>query len=110
MSIVPGQDPVPQSEPLLADEPLPPGVEDWSDDVDALEQRIRQRGPSEVERADEQADAVEGEGGAQPQESVGEGGDGSGADASSDPTSDEGADAEDPEAQSGDEPSGDAQD
>ena len=102
MGIVPGQDPGPQPEPLLADEPPPPGVEDFSEDVDAMERRIRERGPEEVEKADEQADAVEGESGDR------EAGDGPGAsaDAAHDPTSDEGADPEDPEAQRGDEASG----
>lgn len=103
MSIVPGQDEGPRKEPLLADEPLPPGVEDWSDDVDAIEKRIRERGPDEVQKADEQADAVEGDGG----HDEGDGGSdepGSASDAANDPTSDEGADPEDPEAQRGDEP------
>lgn len=94
MGIVPGQDPGYTEEPLLADEPLPPGVEDISGDVDALEKRIRERGPEEVEQADERADAVEG----------GSSGGAGGADAAQDPTSDEGADAEDPQAQHGDGP------
>ena len=62
MSITPGEVPGPREEPLLADEPIPPGVEDWSDDVDAMEERIRKGGPDEVQEADEAADAVEGEG------------------------------------------------
>lgn len=98
MSIVPGENPAPRQEPLLNEDPPPPGVEDYSDDVDALEKRIRERGPDEVQQADEQADAVEG--GDDP-----DGGAGSRSDAEQDPTSDEGADPEDPEAQRGDGPS-----
>jgi hypothetical protein len=111
MGIVPGQDPGPQPEPLLADEPPPPGVEDFSEDVDAMERRIRERGPEDVEQADRQADAVEGDAGsaansersAADEEGVGPG---SRSDAGQDPTSDQGADPEDPEAQRGEEPSG----
>ncbi|MFK5635239.1 MULTISPECIES: hypothetical protein [unclassified Ornithinimicrobium] len=62
MSITPGEVPGAREEPILADEPAPPGVEDWSDDVDAMEERIRKGGPDEVEEADEAADAVEGHG------------------------------------------------
>ena len=94
MGIVPGTEPAPKEEPLLADEPLPPGVVDHTGDIDSLEKRIRERGPEEVEQADEQADAVEDQG-------TGEGRPGSGADSGQDPTSDEGADAEDPQAQHG---------
>lgn len=97
MSIVPGQDEGPRAEPIPADEPLPPGVEDWSDDVDAIEKRIRQRGPDEVQAADERADAVE--------DNAGKDEPGASSDADQDPTSDEGADPEDPEAQRGEEPS-----
>lgn len=96
MGIVPGEDPGPRGEPLLADEPRPPGVEDYSEDVDALERRLRERGPAEVEDADRQADAVEGGDGT---------GSGARADSDRDPTSDEGADPEDPEAQHGEGPS-----
>ncbi len=96
MSIVPGQDAEPREDPLPADPPLPPGVEDYSDDVDAIEKRIRARGPAEVRQADEQADAVEA--------AAGQEGRGTRADAANDPTSDEGADPEDPEAQHGEEP------
>lgn len=63
MGIVPGVEPdhgVSQP-PLLNEDPVPPGVEDLSEDVDEIESRVRGAGPAEVERADEQADAVEGD-------------------------------------------------
>lgn len=59
-------DPQPQSpgdgsvEPLLAEGPLPPGSE-VEELVDSLDDRIRERGPDEVEEADEQADDAQGE-------------------------------------------------
>ncbi|AXH96295.1 hypothetical protein [Ornithinimicrobium avium] len=62
MGIVPGQDPIPRSgPPLLNEEPVPPGVDDLTEDIDAIEERARRSGPAEVERADRQADAVEGD-------------------------------------------------
>lgn len=63
MGIVPGEEPAPRTkEPLLNEEPVPPGVEDYYDEVEELEKRVRERGPEEVEQADEQADAAEGDG------------------------------------------------
>jgi hypothetical protein len=41
---------------ILATEPLPPGGEDIRKIVDAIDQRIRELGPQDVEQADESAD------------------------------------------------------
>jgi hypothetical protein len=48
-------------EPLPAQGPVPPGS-DVEDVVDALDDRIREAGPDEVEEADEQADEAAAEG------------------------------------------------
>lgn len=45
-------------EPLVADQPLPPGS-NAEEIVDELDARIRQGGPEEVREADQRADAVE---------------------------------------------------
>lgn len=91
MGIVPGEDPREASgPPLLNEEPVPPGVEDLTDDVDEIERRVRQHGPADVERADRQADAVEGD---REHEEPGDQPDGvepgSRSDAAHDPTTDE---------------------
>ena len=112
MGITPGVEPGPvEEEPLLAEEPLPPGSE-LAEKVEELDERIRQAGPDEVREADQEADAVEGDAGDSlsgeadadkgSDEGSGKGSDlGSDADADEDPTSDAGADPEDPEAQQG---------
>lgn len=101
MGITPGVEPGPvEEEPLLAEEPLPPGRNNLAKEVEALDERIRKSGPDEVQQADEEADAVEGD----PDDATSRDADsdtGSDADADEDPTSDEGVDAEDPEAQRG---------
>ena len=101
MGITPGVEPGPvEQEPLLAEEPLPPGRAELADQVEAIDDRIRAAGPDEVQEADEEADAVEGD--ADDAHSRDADSDtGSDADADQDPTSDEGVDAEDPEAQQG---------
>ena len=96
MGITPGVEPAPAEE-----EPLPPGSE-LAEKVEALDERIRQAGPDEVQEADDKADAVEGDA----DDALSPGSDtssgtGSDADADEDPTSDPGADPEDPEAQQG---------
>ncbi|PZU48844.1 MAG: hypothetical protein DI571_03045 [Arsenicicoccus sp.] len=54
MSIIPGSEPRPEgSEPMLADEPLPPGEHDIEETVDALDQKVRQSGSEEVAEAQE---------------------------------------------------------
>lgn len=45
-------------DPLVADQPLPPGS-NAEEIVDELDARIREGGPDEVKEADERADAVE---------------------------------------------------
>src|SRR5699024_11888682 len=63
MGIVPGTEPGPyQEEPLLAEEPLPPGEEQRIEEVDQIAKDVRASGSKEAEAADEKADAVEGEG------------------------------------------------
>ena len=107
MSITPGAEPDPAEEsPLLADEPLPPGTADLAQAVEEIDEHIRSEGPEEVEEADKQADAVEGDA-EDAQDPKADRAPGSDADADADPTSDEGADAEDPEAQQGREPGSD---
>lgn len=106
MAITPGQEPGPATdEPLLAEEPPPPGSQEVVEDVEELDDRIRAEGPDEVEQADREADAVEGD--AEDAAEQGEGTTdepGSAADADRDPTSDQGEDPEDPEAQQGADP------
>lgn len=101
MGITPGVEPGPvEDQPLLAEEPLPPGRSELAEKVEAIDERIRKAGPDEVQEADEAADAVEGD--ADDAHSRGADSDaGSDADSDEDPTSDEGVDAEDPEAQQG---------
>ncbi|WP_122262656.1 hypothetical protein [Ornithinimicrobium cerasi] len=107
MSITPGEEPGPRTEePLLAEEPLPPGGDNLARTVEEIDKKIRSRGPDEVEDADEAADAAEGDA-EDADERSGDDGAGSDADAQQDPTSDEGADPEDPEAQGADEPGAD---
>ena len=104
MSITPGQEPGPRTEePLLAEEPLPPGGDNLAQTVEAIDRKLRRRGPDKVEQADEEADAAEGDA-SDAEDRAGDEGPGAGSDAQEDPTSDEGADAEDPEAQDGDGP------
>ncbi|WP_131105855.1 hypothetical protein [Ornithinimicrobium sufpigmenti] len=99
MGITPGEEPGPvEEQPLLAEEPLPPGSE-LAEKVEELDERIRQAGPEEVREADEEADAVEGD--ADDDTRTRDADAGSDADSDADPTSDEGADPEDPEAQHG---------
>ena len=63
MGIVPGTEPGPyETEPLLAEEPLPPGKEERVEAVDDIERSVREGGSAEAKEADEAADAVEGEG------------------------------------------------
>ena len=101
MAIVPGEIPEPREEPpLLAEEPLPPGVGDIAQQIEDLDKKIREGGPEEIEQADEAADAAEGDAD-DAQERVADTDAGSDSDSDEDPTSDEGADAEDPEAQQG---------
>ena len=101
MGITPGVEPGPvEEEPLLAEEPLPPGAAHLAEEVEAIDGRIRAEGPDEVQEADEEADAVEGDADdAQTRDADSD--QGSDADSDADPTSDEGVDAEDPEAQHG---------
>ncbi len=47
------------AEPLLAESPAPPGS-DVEEIVDAIDERIREAGPEDVEEADKAADAVDG--------------------------------------------------
>ena len=63
MGIVPGTEPGPhEEEPLLAEEPLPPGKEERVETVDEIEQDVRASGSEEARAAEDAADAVEGEG------------------------------------------------
>lgn len=111
MGIVPGTEPGPyQEEPLLAEEPLPPGEEQRIEEVDQIAKDVRASGSKEAEAADEKADAVEGEGqheGGEEKTEDGEPADGPGdgdetgdaasdADAGADPT-DDGEGADDPD-------------
>ncbi|WP_151526401.1 hypothetical protein [Serinicoccus kebangsaanensis] len=54
MSIIPGSEPRPPgSDPMLADEPLPPGEHDIEDTVDGLDQLVREGGSDEIADAQE---------------------------------------------------------
>lgn len=58
MSITPGETSEPRDEPpLLNEEPPPPGEEDLTSVIEAIDDRIREAGPEEVEQADEEMDA-----------------------------------------------------
>lgn len=103
MAINPGEIPGPRTEdPLLAEEPLPPGGENLAETVEEIDESIRSAGPDDVEQADRRADAAEGDADDAPERTA-DSSHGSESDASEDPTSDQGADPEDPEAQ-GEEP------
>ncbi|MFK5582758.1 hypothetical protein [Serinicoccus sp. LYQ131] len=54
MSIVPGEEPRSRDEePLMAEEPLPPGNGDIEAKVEELDQRLRESGSDEVAEAQE---------------------------------------------------------
>ncbi|WP_298886693.1 hypothetical protein [uncultured Serinicoccus sp.] len=54
MSIIPGSEPRPEgSQPMLADEPLPPGEHDIEETVDALARQERDAGSDEAAQAQE---------------------------------------------------------
>lgn len=54
MSITPGQEPQPRTdEPMLAEEPLPPGNGDIEEQVEDLDQKLRASGSDEAAEAQE---------------------------------------------------------